>query len=36
MVSLLAFTVFYVFLVKVRTEIEDTEAAFGTLAHARA
>jgi heme exporter protein C len=36
MVSLLAFTVFYVFLVKVRTEIEDTEAALGTLAHARA
>ncbi len=36
MVSLLAFTVFYAFLVKVRTEIEDTEATFGALAHARA
>ena len=36
LVSLLAFTVFYAFLVRVRTEIEDTEAAYGTLAHARA
>jgi heme exporter protein C len=36
LVSLLAFTVLYAFLVRVRTEIEDTEAAFGTLAHARA
>ncbi len=36
LLSLLAFTVLYAFLVKVRTEIEDTEAAFGTLAHARA
>ena len=39
MVSLLAFTVLYAFLVTVRTEIEDTEAAVsapGSLAHARA
>jgi heme exporter protein C len=39
LVSLLAFTVFYAFLVRVRTEIEDTEAALktnGSLAHARA
>jgi len=39
MVSLLAFTVLYAFLVRVRTEIEDTEAAVsapGSLAHARA
>jgi len=39
MVSLLAFTVFYVFLVRVRTDIEASEAALsptGTLAHARA
>ena len=41
MVSLLAFTVFYAFLVRVRTEIDATEAvvsqhAQGSLAHARA
>ena len=36
LVSLLAFTVFYAFLVRVRTQIEDTEAAYATLAHARA
>jgi heme exporter protein C len=39
MVSLLAFTVFYAFLVRVRTEIEATEAELstsGSLAHARA
>jgi len=38
LVSLLAFTVFYVFLVRVRTEIEETEAlsVTGSLAHARA
>src|ERR1700737_1019371 len=38
LVSLLAFTVFYAFLVRVRTEIEATEAAValnGSLAHAR-
>jgi hypothetical protein len=35
----LAFTVFYAFLVRVRTEIEATEAELstsGSLAHARA
>jgi len=39
MVSLLAFTVFYAFLVRVRAEIEETEAQValsGGLAHARA
>jgi heme exporter protein C len=39
MVSLLAFTVFYAFLVRVRAEIDETEAALtlhGSLAHARA
>jgi heme exporter protein C len=39
MVSLLAFTVFYAFLVRARAEIEETEAALklnGSLAHARA
>jgi heme exporter protein C len=39
MVSLLAFTILFAFLVRVRTEIEDAEAALrasGTLAHARA
>ncbi len=38
LVSLLAFTVFYAFLVRVRTEIEETEAlsVTGSLAHARA
>src|SRR5260370_19579145 len=36
LVSLLAFTVFYAFLVKVRTDIEDTEAPCGILTHARA
>jgi hypothetical protein len=39
MVSLLAFTVFFAFLVRVRTEIEETEASLsvnGSLAHARA
>jgi len=39
MVSLVAFTVFYAFLVRVRAEIEETEAQValsGGLAHARA
>ncbi len=38
LVSLLAFTVLYAFLVRVRTEIEETEAlsVTGSLAHARA
>jgi heme exporter protein C len=39
MVSLLAFTVFYAFLVRVRVEIDETEAALslnGRLAHAHA
>ena len=39
MVSLLAFTVFYAFLVRVRTEIAETEASLsfnGSPAHARA
>jgi heme exporter protein C len=39
MVSLLAFTVFYAFLVRLRTEIEETEATLtvnGAMANARA